>query len=180
MDITALLWDELKKQALSQISKQIGGDNKMAQALIAQALPTLLKGLEKNTEEKEGKKALDTALEAHTGETKIDMADGEKIMQHILGKKTDDKIDKIAKETGATPEQSSEVMSMLSSLVMEKLGDQKKSGIETKDIVKMLSGASKSKDFLKGFDQDGDGDVDKNDAVKFWLGYIMKKFLGKK
>ena len=180
MDISSLLSAELKKQALSQITKQIGGDSKVSQALIAKALPSILSGLEKNTESDDGKKALDTALEKHTGETKIDMADGAKILGHILGGNKESEIAKIAKETGASEEQSNQALSMLSSLVMEKLGDQKKAGLGADDIAKMLSGAGKNASLLQGFDQDGDGDFDKNDAVKFGIGYMMKKFLGKK
>ena len=158
----------------------MGGDNKIAQAVLEKALPSILSGLEKNTQTQDGKKALDIALDKHTGETKINLEDGAKILGHILWNDKESEIENIAKATGVSKEQSSDVMSMLSSLVMEKLGDQKKAGLWVDDITKMLSGASKSGGFLKGFDQDGDGDVDKNDAIKFGLGYVMKKFLGKK
>jgi hypothetical protein len=180
MDISSLLSAELKKQALSQITKQIGGDNKVAQSLIAKALPSILSGLEKNISTEDGKNAFGTALEKHTGETKIDMADGAKILGHLLGSNKQTEVAKIARESGASEEQSNQAMSMLSSLVMEKLGDQKKSGLDTDTITKMLSGASKNAGLMGGFDQDGDGDFDKNDAVKFGLSYMMKKFLGKK
>lgn len=180
MDLSQMLTGELKKQALSQITKQMGGNNKMAQAMIEKALPSILSGLEKNTQSEDGKKSLDTALEKHTGETKIDMPDGAKILGHILGNEKESEVENIAKATGASKEQSADVMSILSSLVMEKLGDQKKAGLWVDDITKMLSGSSKSAGLLKGFDQDGDGDLDKNDAIKFGLGYVMKKFLGKK
>lgn len=69
------------------------------------------------------------ALEKHTGETKIDLADGAKILGHILGNGKESEVENIAKATGASKEQSADVMSMLSSLVMEKLGDQKKAGL---------------------------------------------------
>jgi len=84
MDLPQILTGELKKQALSQIAKQMGGDNKMAQAVIEKALPSILSGLEKNTQTQDGKKALDIALDKHTGETKINLEDGAKILGHIL------------------------------------------------------------------------------------------------
>jgi hypothetical protein len=90
----------------------------MAQSMIEKALPSILSGLEKNTQTEDGKKALDTALEKHTGETKIDMNDGAKILGHILGNNKESEIENIAKETGASKEQSADVMNMLSSLVM--------------------------------------------------------------
>ena len=99
MDIAQVLTGELKKQALSQIAKQIGGDNKMAQAMIEKTLPSVLEGLEKNTQTEDGKKALDTGLEKHTGGRKIDLADGAKILGHILGNNTESEVENIAKAT---------------------------------------------------------------------------------
>lgn len=180
MNIAELLQGELKKQAMTQIAQKIWGDNKMAQSLIEKALPSILSWLEKNIQTADGKKSLDQALEKHTWESTINLSDGAKILGHIFGNNKESELEKIAKSSWVSKEQSADVMSLLSSLVMEKLGDQKKAGLGVDDITKMLSGSSKSAWLLKGFDQDGDGDVDKQDALKFGMNYIMKKFLGKK
>lgn len=180
MDISQLFWDDLKNKALVQISKKIGWDNAMAQSIIEQALPSILKKLEKNTTKKAWKEALDTALDAHMWETQINIEDGKKILTHIYGKNTEKKIEKIAEKSQISPEQSKDAMSVLSSLVIEKLGDSKKSGATIEDITSLLGKSGKKKQIQTLFDQDGDGDMDKNDAIKFGLGYIMKRFLGKK
>lgn len=180
MDIAGLLGDELKKQALSQIVKKVGGDSQLAQSVVEKALPSILKKLEKNTSKKGWKEALDTALDAHMWETQINIEDGKKILAHIYGKNTEKKIGKIAEKSQISPEQSKDVMAVLSSLVLEKLGDTKKSGATMEDITSLLGNSGKKQQVQSLFDQDGDGDVDKNDAVKFGLGYIMKRFLGKK
>lgn len=73
-------------------------------------------------------------------------------------------------------------MGILSSLVMEKLGDEKAKGLDGAGIAKLLSGSSKSSNQILGMflDQDGDGDFDKNDAMKFGVKWFQQKFLGKK
>jgi len=182
MDFTQIIGSELKNQALSQIAQKIGGDNATAQKLISAALPSVLGALEKNTSTQEGVQALDTALSAHTGTSSINIQDGEKILGHLLGGETQTEIENIAAKTGATPTQSGQVMSMLSSLVMEKLGDQKAAGLDGNAIAKLLSGSSKSTSQMLGMflDQDGDGDFDSQDAVKFGMKWIQQKFLGKK
>lgn len=182
MDFTQIIGNEIKKQAMSQILWKVGGNNKTANALIQKALPTILGGLEKNASSETGLASLSKALEKHTGTTKIDAEDGKNILSHILGGSKDSELDNIAAETWATKEQSNEVMGILSSLVMEKLWDQKAAGVDGSEIAKMLSWTSTGSSQMLGMflDQDGDGDFDKNDAMKFGMGYLKNKFFGKK
>lgn len=182
MDFTQIIGNELKNQAMGQILSKVGGNNKTANALIQKALPTILGGLEKNSSSETGLASLSKALEKHTGTTKIDAEDGKNIFSHIFWDKKDAELDTIAASTGATKEQSNEVMGILSSLVMEKLGDQKAAGLDGSGIEKILSGTSTGSSQMLGMmlDQDGDGDFDKNDAMKFGMGWIKNKFLGKK
>jgi hypothetical protein len=66
---------------------------------------------------------------------------------------------------------------------METLGDQKKaaSGFGTQDVMKMLSWVGGDSDIIgMVMDQDGDGDFDTQDAMKFGLGWIKSKFWGRK
>lgn len=74
-------------------------------------------------------------------------------------------------------------MSALSSVIMETLGDHKKAagGFSTDDLMKLLSGTGKDSNILEMvMDQDGDGDFDKQDAMKFGISWIKKNLLGKK
>lgn len=180
MNITELLGSELKKQALKKIASSVWGDSQTAQSIIQQALPTILGGLEKNTQTPEWLEALDSALEKHTGTTKIDIADGKNILGHIFGDNTSDTVSGLASSFGISDEQSSDVMGILSSLVMEKLWDQKAAGVGKDIISQLLSGSSKQNMLGMVFDQDGDGDFDKNDAMKFGMNWIKNKFLSKK
>lgn len=182
MDFTKMLGDELKNKAMGVILEKVGGDKWSANSIISQALPAILWGLEKNTATDEGVNALSEALEKHTGETKIDITDGKKILGHILWNNSDSQVASIATSAGISEEQSWDVMGILSSLVMEKLGDQKAAGLDGNAIAKMLSGTSLDTGNMLGMflDQDADGDFDKNDAMKFGMSWVKNKFLGKK
>ena len=185
MDLTSLLTEQLKKQAIGQISQKVGGDAGMTSALIGKALPMILGGLEKNTQTEAGATALDNALSKHDGKAlsnigEIDMMDGSKILGHILWD-SGAAASSLAQETGASKEQSQGVMNMLGPIVMGALWKEKASaGLGASDITKLLSGSSKSSNMLGMFlDQDGDGDFDKSDAMKFGMDWMKNKFMWK-
>lgn len=181
MDISNMILANLKGKALEQITAQVGWDNASTKAIAAKALPMILGQLSKNTESEKWAEDLNNALNSHLGESKIDIADGKNILGHIFGG-SDKAIAEVAKASGQSEEETSGVMGALSSVIMETLGDQKKaaSGFGTGDLMKMLSWVGKDSDILgMVMDQDGDGDFDKNDAMKFGMGWIKSKFLGK-
>lgn len=182
MDISNMILANLKGKALEQITSKVWGDSAATKAIAAKALPMILGQLSKNSESSQGAEQINTALNSHLWESKVDMTDGSKILGHIFGG-SDDAIDQVAKASGQSKEQAWGVMSALSSIVMETLWDQKKasSWFDASSVTKMLSGVGKDSDILgMVMDQDGDGDFDKQDAMKFGMGWIKNKFLGKK
>lgn len=181
MELSNMLLENLKGQALEQIASYVGGDTKSTKSIASKALPMILGQLEKNASSEDGANAINEALNSHLGESKIDLEDGSKILGHIFGNK-DEAINTVAGATKTDVEQSSGVMSALSSVIMETLGDQKKAagGFSAGDIIKLLSGTGKDNDILgMVMDQDGDGDFDANDGVSLGMGFI-KKLFGKK
>jgi len=178
-----MILSNLKWKALEQITSQVWGDNAATKAIAAKALPMILGQLSKNAQDEKGAEEINTALNSHLWESKIDIADGKKILWHIFGGK-DDAVEKVASATWQSPEQTSGVMGALSSVIMETLGDQKKAAgwFWAGDVMKMLSwvGANDSNILGMVMDQDGDGDFDSQDAMKFGMGWIKSKFLGKK
>jgi len=172
----------LKWKALEQITAKVWWDNATTKAIASKALPMILGQLSKNAESKEWAESINTALNSHLWESKIDVADGINIMGHIFGNK-EDAVEKVASATWQSPEQTSGVMWALSSVIMETLGDQKKAAgwFWASDVMKMLSGVGANDSNILGMvmDQDGDGDFDKQDAMKFGMGWIKSKFLGK-
>jgi len=79
-----MILENLKGAALEQITQKIGGDNKTTKSIAAKALPMLLGQLEKNTATEDGANSLNDALNSHLGESKIDLADGAKILGHLF------------------------------------------------------------------------------------------------
>ena len=182
MELSNMILENLKGAALEQITQKIGGDNKTTKSIAAKALPMLLGQLEKNTATEDGANSLNDALNSHLGESKIDLADGAKILGHLFWNK-DEAIETVAKASGQDAEKAGGVMSALSSVIMETLWDQKKASgwFDTGDIMKLLAGTGKDANILgMVMDQDGDGDFDKQDAMKFGMGWLKNKFLGKK
>lgn len=172
----------LKGKALQQITSKVGWDSAGTKAIAAKALPMILGQLSKNASDETGAENINNALNSHLGKSKVDIEDGKKILGHIFGS-SESAIKEVAKASGQNEEQASGVMGALSSIIMETLWDQKKaaSGFGTGDLMKLLSGVGWDSDILgMVMDQDGDGDFDKNDAMKFGMGWIKNKFLGKK
>jgi hypothetical protein len=183
MDISNMILANLKGKALEEITKSVWGNNAATKAIAAKALPMLLGQLEKNSQDESQADALNKALDAHTGASKIDVADGMKIFGHLFWHDSDSTVEAVAKAAGASKEESAGVMGALSSVLMETLWDQKKAagGFSTGDLMKLLSGTGKDVDILgMVMDQDGDGDFDKNDAMKFGMKWVKNKLLGKK
>lgn len=91
---------------MNQIAEQLGVDEAEAEAATREALPALLGGLQANIADEDGALSLGQALEQHdpgllgSDLSDIDMADGEKIVGHILG---DGRTDVIAQLGGSRP-----------------------------------------------------------------------------
>ena len=181
MELSNMLLENLKGEALEQIASYVGGDTKATKSIASTALPMILGQLEKNASSEDGAGKINEALNSHLGESKIDLDDGKKILGHIFGG-SDKAISAVAKASGQDAEKTGGVMSALSSVIMETLGDQKAAagGFSTGDLMKLLAGTGKDTDILgMVMDQDGDGDFDSNDAMKFGMGWIRKKLLKK-
>lgn len=178
MELSNMLLEGLKGKALEEIAGYIGGDTKATKSIAAKALPMILGQLEKNSQDPKKAEDINTALNSHLGESKIDIADGTKILGHIFGW-SDTAISEVAKATRQDTEKTGWVMSALSSVIMETLGDQKKAAgwFDTGDLVKILAWTGKDTDILgMVMDQDGDGDFDKNDGISLGMGFIKKLF----
>ncbi len=182
MELSNMLLEWLKGKALEQISQYVGGDTKSTKSIASKALPMILKQLEQNSQDPKKVEDLNNALNSHLWESKIDIDDGAKILWHLFAW-SNRAIASVAKASGQDTEKTKWVMSALSSVIMETLGDQKKAagGFNPGDLTKILAWIGKDTDILAMvMDQDGDGDFDKQDVMKFGISWIKKRFLGKK
>ena len=127
---TELLKQLLSKDALEGISKVTGVDGDEVTKILGAALPQLMSGAEKETAEKKDDFVVALADHAKQDTTNmssffngVDLADGAKIIGHLLGN-TDKTAEAVAKKAGVTKAKSKSVLSAVAPLFMSLLGKQ--------------------------------------------------------
>ncbi|MEP9417258.1 DUF937 domain-containing protein [Gordonia sp. VNQ95] len=89
--------DLMSRLPIGDIAGQLGVDETTARSAVAQALPTLVGGLQHQSADESSAQGIATVLSAHDNDLAqgtiniddVDTADGDKIVSHIFGDKTD-------------------------------------------------------------------------------------------
>ena len=167
MDLSGMMTDLLKDQAMKAIAKKTGLDLSTSKGLAAKALPMILGALKNNSKNPEKQASLEKAVEGNDGSIldnldNIDLKDWGKILGHIFG----DKKEEAEKETG-----NSSILAALAPMVMWALW---KANSQTwKKSSDLLSDDWMLMWFAKKFlDKDWDWDI-KDDL----LAMAMKRFM---
>lgn len=200
--ILDLLGQYLGGGQLSQLSQTIGADEQQTQKAVAAALPALLTSMNRNTNDTQGARALESALEKDhdgslldnlggflSGQVSGRQADGAGILSHVLGGQRGTVEQGVSRASGLDLSQVQRLLPMLAPLVMAALGRQKReAGLDAAGLSGLLGQeAHRARSAapagllgaLGGFlDQDGDGDF-KDDLLKQGSG-LLGGFLGKK
>jgi hypothetical protein len=206
MDINDLLQGPMKDIIIGQVSKQLGiGDSQQANTAVDGVLATLLNGVLKNASTPEGQTGLQNALERdHDGSIFDDLtgflsgekaptnpktANGEGILNHILGEKKADAADTISSVSGLDTAKIMKLMATLAPVVLGMLGKAK-----AQPQVQQSSGGLL--DFIKGatqtvnqqptnqniltslLDKDGDGSII-DDIAGMGMKSVFGKLFGK-
>lgn len=188
--IQNLIGTVIGDQIAVQIAKATGLSEEQTKKAVAIAMPLLLSGLAKNSTKPEGAASLDKALEKHDGSIfdHLDISsllgsdDGTKITNHILGSKTQQAEDTIAKETGADSSQIANIMKIAGPLLMGAVGKEKKSqGLDLAGLTGLLSNEKKTTQSDSGMmgmisnliDQNDDGSI--VDDLMGFAANMMKK-----
>lgn len=197
MSLLDSLLSQVGGDSLKELSRSIGSDEGSTQKAVGAALPMLLGALTKSAKSENGAAALSAALERdHDGGILDDLsgyfqgkasgkaADGQGILQHLLGSKQSALESGLSKSTGVDQGSIAKLLPQLAPLVMGALGQQKKQGgLDVNGLMGMLSGEAdeieKKAPGMGGLlgsllDQDGDGDVDLSDAAKGLLGRLKR------
>lgn len=150
MDIMTLITSQLNDpKVLAQLSKKTGASPEQVRQLAQAGLPALLGAFQKNAGTPAGAKAFDKALEEHKDDkvddvlgflTKVDTADGAKILQHAFSKNNDKIQEDLAKKAGLQKNQAASLMTQLAPLVLGALGNQKKTQGGKADVANLLGG----------------------------------------
>ncbi len=190
------LMDQLSDVVVGRMSQQAAQKTGLNEGLAAQLMPmamaALMGGLKKNASQPSGADALASALDRHDGSLLNDLgrlgqdstlADGQKILGHILGGKQAQTERALAKTAGVDQGQVRQLLAMAAPMVLASLGRAKReqgldasalAGLVTEESVRVQKAAPSELGGLMQFlDQDGDGDF-KDDMLEA----AGKKLLG--
>lgn len=195
------LMEQLSGVLVSQLgggaSHKTGLDQNMTATLMPLAVAALMGGLKKNTQSESGAAALSGALERHDGglldnlqraQDDDVMADGSKILGHILGARQAPTERALAKTTGASQDQIGQLLAMAAPAVLGALGKQKREqGLGAGDLAALINQERQTMSnaaprelggLMQFFDADGDGDFQDDlieQAGKSLLGNLFGK-----
>lgn len=133
MDLTKLAGTLLSSDSISGLSNLTGTSDKDVSNVLAQALPALLSGANKQAKDKDTAEGFASALSAHAKDNtkdlskflgNVDLADGGKILTHLLGSDKDDLIGDISKKTGVSKKDTDSIVSGIAPLLLSLLGQQ--------------------------------------------------------
>lgn len=184
MDITELLNSSLGQSIIQNVASQFGMDQKEASGAVSAAIPTILTGMTKNAQSKEGAESLNRAIESKhdgslldnlsgilQGHTQELQQDGDGILGHVFGNKRSAVEQGISNKTGVSSSKIGPLLSTLAPIVMAYLGKEKRQTSTNAgglgDLLGGLMGGAKQSrsgggimDLISGaLDKDGDGDA---------------------
>ena len=190
-NILDLLKGSLGKEVVDGISRNTDASPEQTQAVISNALPALLGGLQSNASDSNGAQGILNAIGSkHDGSIldnlsgflgSNDTSDGNSILGHILGNKQSAVEQSISGKTGVSSGTVSKIMAMLAPIVMGFLGKQSRSnnisdGNGLSNILSgMLGGQSGSGILGSMLDQNGDGKLGVDDVGGLLGGLFGKK-----
>lgn len=167
MDMKSVMELAMKSGALEQVSGMLGVDEKNAESAIETVMPLLLKGMQGQMSSKETQPGFLQALLDHSADDtddlkKIDVADGAKIVKHLLGTQEEEVAAKAKKKSGLDTKTILKIMAILAPILMSKMGKTAKAETAKSSSNDMMS--------IAGGLLDG---VDAKDVVNI-LGMLMK------
>ncbi len=171
MDMENIMKLMLQSGALEQVSGMLGVDDKSAESAIESVVPMLLKGMQGQMKNQDTQFGFMQALMDHSKNDtddlkdavkKVDIADGAKIVNHLLGNSQEEVAAKATKKSGLDTKTILKIMAILAPILMSKMGKQAKTQTARNGSGDMLS--------VVGGLLDG---VDAKDVVSI-LGLLMK------
>ncbi|MBE6028062.1 MAG: DUF937 domain-containing protein [Clostridiales bacterium] len=166
MDMETIMKMMLQSGALEQVSGMLGVDEKGAESAIESVMPMLLRGMQGQMKNEDTKYGFLQALNDHskqdTNDLKkavknVDMTDGAKIVNHLLGAEQEEIAAKAKKKSGLDTKTILKIMAIMAPILMSKMGQTAKTetakagsgdmmrvvgglldGVDAKDVVNIL------------------------------------------
>ena len=136
MDLTSILLQSmLNDSSVKSLSKKTGASKDEVSSVLTAALPLLLKGAGQQAEDEETAESFADALDQHAeSDTEdmdvfmdnVDMADGAKILSHLLGAETESTTKKVSKKSGTSKDNTAQILTAAAPLLMTMLGQENK------------------------------------------------------
>lgn len=142
MDTNTLMKTLLSNESVKGLVKKSGASQEQVESIIKNALPMLLDGAKKQANGESTSKGFANALLEHADSDTtdlsafmdgIDLADGAKIIGHLLGAEKGSATKSVAKKSGADNAKTETVLSMAAPLLMSLLGKETKNEHKKKD-----------------------------------------------
>lgn len=131
MDLNSIFGALTAGSAVNDMSKQFNVNSDQIGSVINAALPTLIGAMQQNTATESGAASLSGALASHLGDginlSSASLADGGKILNHILGGKSNSVFSALAKQTGTNSSQVMNILSAIAPMLLGLLGQGQKS-----------------------------------------------------
>ena len=130
MDLSSIFGTLMSSEGISGIAEKTGASSLDIKNVLSSALPQLISGADKQNTDANTQQGFVNALSQHAGNDtsnlssffgKVDLADGAKIIGHLLGK---DGSNNVAAQTGVNSANTSNILSSAAPLVMSLLGKQ--------------------------------------------------------
>ena len=131
MDMSDIMEIAIKAGAVEQVSKMVGLSEKDAAPAIEAVLPLLIKGMQGQAKSKDTKEGFLKALDDHSKNDptdiakfikQVDVEDGAKIVNHLLGSKKEEAAAKAKKKSGLDTKTILKIMAILAPLLMSQMG----------------------------------------------------------
>lgn len=134
MDLTnILLQSMLSDSSVKSLSKKTGSSTDEVSSVLSAALPLLMQGAGKQAEDESTAESFLNALTKHAKSDtsdmdsfmdSVDMADGAKILAHLLGAETESATKKVSKKSGTSSDNTAQILSAAAPLLMSVLGQE--------------------------------------------------------
>ena len=133
MDLSSLMNVFLSTQSQQGISSATGSSSADVTSILANALPSLLAGANKQSQQTSTATSFAKALASHAQDdtsnlasfyNNVDLNDGAKIIQHLFGNQTNSITKNVAAQAGVTQKQATSVLSAAAPLLLSLLGQQ--------------------------------------------------------
>lgn len=150
MDLSKIAGSLLSSDSLKGLSNLTGASNSDITNVLTSALPSLLSGATEQAKNESTAESFANALAQHAKDDtsnlssflgNVDLADGAKIIGHLLGSGKEETVKKAAKASGVSEKKTGDILSAIAPMLLSLLGQQAEEDDDKESGVNGLVGA---------------------------------------